>query len=174
MDGNSTDRGRRGRPQTALRRSLDAFPSECGSLPVPRGIVNDCTQIACSVWALDHSSRRGRGSENIICAVPEICRPNLRVRLKRAFLATILTIVGTAVLAFGVDYAIFRVRVAAHWNPYGSVTVDHYYAVQQKNGKTKFIFDPPASQTCVHSLFPHAGWLPCWYLSRHPEQRTDI
>jgi hypothetical protein len=26
----------------------------------------------------------------------------------------------------------------------------------------------------VHALFPHAGALPCWYLSRHPEQRTDI
>ena len=57
---------------------------------------------------------------------------------------------------------------------YGSVTVNHYYAVLQKNGKTQFIFDPPQAQTCVHALFPHGGWLPCWYLSRHPEQRTDI
>ena len=106
--------------------------------------------------------------------MPETRRPNLRVRLKRALLATVLTVVGVAALAFGLDYAVFRLRVAANWNPYGSVTVDHYYAVLQKSGKTEFIFDPPGPQTCVHALFPHEGWLPCWYLSRHPEQRTDI
>jgi hypothetical protein len=27
--------------------------------------------------------------------------------------------------------------------------------------------------TCVHSLFPHMGYQPCWYLSRHSEQRTN-
>ena len=106
--------------------------------------------------------------------MPDIRPSHLRARLKRAFLAAVLTAVGAAALAFGLDYAVFRWRVAANWNPYGSVTVDHYYAVQQKSGKTEFIFDPPASQTCVHALFPHGGWLPCWYLSRHPEQRTDI
>jgi hypothetical protein len=106
--------------------------------------------------------------------VPEIRRPNLRARLKRGFLATILTLVGVAALALGLDYAVFHLRVAANWNPFGVVTVDHYYAVQQKSGKTQFIFDPPAPQTCVHALFPHSGRLPCWYLSRHPEQRTDI
>ena len=106
--------------------------------------------------------------------MPEIRQPNLRVLLKRAFLATILTLLGAAALAFGLDYAVFHLRVAANWNPYGVVTVDHYYAVQQKSGKTQFIFDPPAPQTCAHALFPHSGLLPCWYLSRHPEQRTDI
>ena len=106
--------------------------------------------------------------------MPEIRRPNLRARLKRGFLATILTLVGGAALAFGLDYAVFHLRVAANGNPFGVVTVDHYYAVQQKSGKTQFIFDPPAPQTCVHTLFPHSGWLPCWYLSRHPEQRADI
>ena len=90
------------------------------------------------------------------------------------FWATMLAIAGLAVLTFVVDYAVFRVRVAANWNPYGSVTVDHYYAVAQKSGKTQFIFDPPQAQTCVHALFPHAGSLPCWYLVRHPEQRTNI
>jgi hypothetical protein len=90
------------------------------------------------------------------------------------FLATMLAIAGLAVLIFMVDYAVFRVRVAANWNPYGLVTVDHYYAVAQKSGKTQFIFDPPQAQTCVHALFPHAGSLPCWYLVRHPEQRTNI
>jgi hypothetical protein len=29
-------------------------------------------------------------------------------------------------------------------------------------------------KTCVHSLFPHSGDPPCWFLIRHAEQRTDI
>jgi hypothetical protein len=89
-------------------------------------------------------------------------------------LKSILAVVGAGLLAFAVDYAIFRVRVAANANPYGSVVVSHYTAVLQKNGKTTFTFDPPQPWTCVNSLFSHAGSLPCWYLSRHPEQRTDI
>jgi len=90
------------------------------------------------------------------------------------FIVTILSVVGASALAFGVDYAVFRVRVVENWNPYGSVMVNHYYAVLQKNGKTQFIFDPPGPQICVNTLFPHGGWVPCWYLSRHTEQRTNI
>jgi hypothetical protein len=52
--------------------------------------------------------------------------------------------------------------------------VKRYYAVLQKNGKTQFIFEPPGDESCVHALFPHSGQMPCWYLSRHPEQRTEI
>jgi hypothetical protein len=99
---------------------------------------------------------------------------SLRARLRRILLAAILVIVSAAVLAYSLDYVVFRIRTATNRNAYGSVTVNHYYAVLQKNGKTQFIFDPPQAQTCVNALFPHAGWLPCWYLSRHPDQRTDI
>jgi hypothetical protein len=81
---------------------------------------------------------------------------------------------GTAALAFAVDFAVFRIRLATNRNAYGSVTVNHYYAVLQKNGKTQFIFDPPQLEACVNALFPHTGALPCWYLIRHPDQRTDI
>ncbi len=86
----------------------------------------------------------------------------------------LLVVTGGAALVFGADYVVLRIRVWKNWKAYDSVTVNHYYAVAQKNGKTQFIFDPPASQTCVNSLFPHSGWLPCWYLRGHPDQRTDI
>jgi hypothetical protein len=98
----------------------------------------------------------------------------LKVRLRRIFLIGILAVVGTAALAYGLDYAVLRFREATNRNAYGSVTVNHYTALLMKNGKTLFTFDPPAPQTCVNALFPHEGWQPCWYLSRHPDQRTDI
>ena len=100
--------------------------------------------------------------------------PNLRAWLRRIFVTLIVAVIGVAAVAYGLDYAVFRIRAATNRGAYGSVTVNHYYAVLQKNGKTQFIFDPPQPQTCVNALFPHAGWLPCWYLTRHPDQRTDI
>jgi len=106
--------------------------------------------------------------------VTQIPVPNLRTRLRRVFVAAILTILGSAALAYGLDYTVFKIRAVTNRNAYGSVTVNHYYAILQKNGKTQLIFDPPQAQTCVNALFPHSGWLPCWYLSRHPDQRTDI
>jgi hypothetical protein len=90
------------------------------------------------------------------------------------FVATMVTIVGAAALGFGLDYAVFRLRVATGRSAYGSVVVNHYYAVAQKNGKTQFIFDPPGPQTCVNAFLPHEGLQACWYLRKHPDQRTDI
>jgi hypothetical protein len=96
------------------------------------------------------------------------------VRLRRIFVTAIVAVIGASALAFGLDYAVFRIRAAMNRNAYGSVTVNHYTAVLQKNGKTTLTFDPPAPWTCVNALFSHQGWLPCWYLNRHPDQRTDI
>jgi len=101
-------------------------------------------------------------------------KPNLREQLRRIFRTTLLGILGAAVLTFGADLAIFRIRVWTNRSPYGLVTVNHYYAVAQKSGKTQFIFDPPQAETCANALFPHSGSPPCWYLNRHPDQRTDI
>jgi hypothetical protein len=56
---------------------------------------------------------------------------------------------------------------------YGTVTVQRFAAIPEKNGKTEFAVEGPVTQTCVHSLFPHLGYQPCWYLSRHSEQRIN-
>jgi len=58
-------------------------------------------------------------------------------------------------------------------DPFGSVVVSRYDAIPEKNGKTEFVFEPPAAQPCVHALFPHSGYQTCWYLSRHAEQRIN-
>jgi hypothetical protein len=84
------------------------------------------------------------------------------------------SVVGVTGFAYGLDYVVFRHRVAANRQGFGQVTVMPYYAVPQKSGKTQFIFNPPEVRTCVHALFPRAGYKPCWYLQRHTEQRTDF
>ncbi len=94
--------------------------------------------------------------------------------LGRILLRSFQGLVVLLAISYAADYAVFRYRLAANRQPFGSVTVENYDAVLQKNGKSELIFNPPVQQTCVHSLFPHAGDPPCWFLSRHAEQRTDI
>ena len=94
--------------------------------------------------------------------------------VKRFLKIGLLVLLGLVAAIYGGDYAVFRIRVAGNWNAYGTVTVDPYYAVAQKSGKTQFIFQPLQPQTCIHALLPHSGYSSCWYLSRHTEPRTDI
>jgi hypothetical protein len=103
-----------------------------------------------------------------------IPKNTLASRLKGRLLAIVLILASLVVLIYCIDYLVFSYRVASNRQPFGAVTVQSYYAVRRKNGKTEYLFDPPQPQTCVHALFSHAGYAPCWYLSRHPEQRTDI
>jgi hypothetical protein len=84
------------------------------------------------------------------------------------------SLLGLTLLAYAVDYAIFRYRLSTNREPYGQFTVTSYDAVPQKSGKTQFIFNPPESQTCVNALFPRQDYTPCWYLKRHTEQRIDM
>jgi hypothetical protein len=58
--------------------------------------------------------------------------------------------------------------------PQGSFQVRKMYAVTKKNGSTEFFFDDPAPETCVNALLPHQGYRPCWWVSRHTQQRVDV
>ncbi len=101
-------------------------------------------------------------------------RARIKHFLKRLILIGLSLVLGTTAVAYAVDYLVFRYRLASNRRPFGQVTVTRYDAVLQKNAKTVFTFNPPEPQTCVHTLFPHAGFEPCWYLESHTEQRTDI
>jgi len=94
--------------------------------------------------------------------------------LRRIALRLLVAGVGLLAIAYGADYCVFRYRLATKRQPFGSVTVEHYYEVAHKDGKAEIIFDPPVQKTCVYSLFPHSGDPPCWFLIRHAEKRTDI
>ena len=102
-------------------------------------------------------------------------RPRTGKQIIGRFIArSIAAIVLTAAAAYFIDYLVLRVRVATNRQPYGTVTVHPYYAVPQKGQKTEFILGDPADQQCVHSLFPHMGDSPCWYLASHTDQRIDM
>lgn len=50
-------------------------------------------------------------------------------------------------------------------------TVTFYYATAMKNGKVEVFYDQPQTATCVHSIFLHRGYTPCWRYNRSGVQR---
>jgi len=106
--------------------------------------------------------------------VTSVLSAEIRQWLKCVIIAGTASVLGLTALAYAVDFAVFRYKVSTNRQPYGQVTVTSYDAVAQKSGRTQFFFHPPQAQTCVNALFPQGGYVPCWYLQRHAEQRTDI
>lgn len=94
--------------------------------------------------------------------------------MKKIIAGVLSTIVGLVVLTYIFDYAIWRYRAATNHNAYGSLTVQYYYAIGEKSGKTEYDFQPPQQETCVNSLFPHAGYSPCWYERKHTEKAIQV
>jgi hypothetical protein len=103
-----------------------------------------------------------------------ISREDLERILRRVLGIAAFFLCGLLSITYAADYLSVRYRIPGNREQFGTVTVRRYDAVQEKNGKTEFLFNPPEAQTCVRSLFPHFGYTPCWYLQRHAEQRTDI
>jgi hypothetical protein len=72
-------------------------------------------------------------------------------------------------LFYGSDYLYVRIRMLhpKPADPFESLKALRILAIPEKNGKTEYEVDalnPEQAVTCVHSLFPHYGYLPCWYV----------
>jgi hypothetical protein len=77
-------------------------------------------------------------------------------------------------MVYGGDWLSIQYRIWRHRDVFGAVSVTAVYVIHEKSGKTQYQYDSPQDQTCVRSLFPHFGYSPCWYLSRHQEKRIEI
>jgi hypothetical protein len=84
----------------------------------------------------------------------------------------LIFVLGLLAAVYAADDLSVRYRIPNSRQPFGTVTVQRYDAISEKN-KTEFVYEGPIHQTCVRSVFPHLGYQPCWYLSRHTEQRTN-
>jgi hypothetical protein len=85
----------------------------------------------------------------------------------------VLVVLALFALLYVGDYTSVRFRIPGH-NPFGSVTVTITTTVMKKDGKPDYYFQPPQTETCVRSIFPHLGYLPCWYLRRHTNQQINM
>ncbi len=87
---------------------------------------------------------------------------------------TILALAAVLAIAYLSDFAILRYRIAANRNAFGTVTVQKFYSIKEKNGRIEFSTGDSEDVPCVNSLLPHSGYTPCWYLRRHTEQQINI
>ncbi len=74
-------------------------------------------------------------------------------------------------------YFQFRIHSANSADAFGAVDMQRVLAIQLKGGKTEYTVDrqqPDQIQKCVHSLFPRAGFAPCWYLLRQSRQPIPL
>ena len=94
--------------------------------------------------------------------------------MKVAILQVVGALVLLITLVYAGDYVSVRFKIPKGRDPFLTIPVQPYYAIHEKNGKTEFDFAQPENQVCVRSLFPHFGYLPCWYAKRHTDKRIDI
>jgi hypothetical protein len=86
----------------------------------------------------------------------------------------ILGLLALLLLVYLGDYGSLSYQIPNHRPQFGQVTVIPFYVIHVKGGKIQYEPGQPETDQCVHSLFPHYGSSPCWYLSRHTDKHIDI
>jgi len=87
--------------------------------------------------------------------------------MKRLLLRAVMALVALIVVLYVGDSAVLFVRMG-HANPgtgpaFGTTTF--YYTADLKSHQYE-VFEQPQTETCVHAIFPHYAFPPCWYSSR--------
>jgi hypothetical protein len=99
----------------------------------------------------------------------------MRLVLKRVLITAIFLL---AVSYIG-DYLSVEHRMSAQnqGDPFDVVTYPHVLAIPQKGNRVEYALDaqsPMESDPCAHSLFPHFGYAPCWYVNRITQNPLPI
>jgi len=94
------------------------------------------------------------------------------IRILYAFLIVLAVV-------YGYDFASVRRRMSAQkpGDPFDVITYPHLLAIPHKGNKVEYALDalsPMESESCVHSLFPHYGYTPCWYVLRKSKTPTQM
>ena len=71
------------------------------------------------------------------------------------------------VLLYAVDFGLFQIKMSRNNGADALGTVTYFYGAAMKDGKMEIFTDEPQTETCAHSLFPHAGYRPCWLAARN-------
>lgn len=90
-------------------------------------------------------------------------------KIARLLVRTAMGIGIVVIAAYPLDWAVWRVRVAAGGGM-DTVQVNHYTVAELKNNKEDYYIDGATGVDCSKSLFPEAGGGACWWVRRH----TDV
>jgi hypothetical protein len=99
----------------------------------------------------------------------------MRAILKRAVLGMVILVCAIYVAD---DLSVRHRRSAGRdGDPFDVLVSPHILEIPHKGTKVEYAVDvtaPVLSQPCVHSLFPHSGYLPCWYIKRERQGPTPM
>jgi hypothetical protein len=93
--------------------------------------------------------------------------------VKHAIRIVVPATLGLLILSYVGDYLSLRLQIPKR-APFGTVRMQPYLAVPRKDGRMEFMLEDAFEQTCVHSLYPHFGSSPCWYLERERSKRKNL
>lgn len=71
----------------------------------------------------------------------------------------------------------YRIHSSQSDNTFGAVDMQRMLAIELKGGKVEYALDRQQQaqvRKCVYSLFPHAGFSPCWYLLRQSRKPIPL
>ena len=71
-------------------------------------------------------------------------------------------LIALIVLLYAGDFLWFEYRMRNAKPDDPLEVVRFYYATDIKGGKVEIFDSEPQMATCVHSIFPHQGYKPCW------------
>jgi len=91
------------------------------------------------------------------------------LRLAARCLLALLVLVAAA---YCVEDLMVRYRVSHKQAASLFSEVPVYQAGEVKGGRVEYYFDQPRTETCLHTVFPHLGVAPCWYVTRHALQQV--
>ena len=87
-------------------------------------------------------------------------------------------VAGVALLGvvYAADYVSAKYRISKNTpgDPLEAVKIQPMYVIPHKDGQAEYVFGDPQTQMCLHSLFPHLGYSPCWYVKKHTEQTLPM
>jgi hypothetical protein len=87
----------------------------------------------------------------------------------------IVTLIALAVVYAGDSLWVHqRMAHKTSTNPLEVINLQPIYAIPRKDGRDEFDFGASQSETCVHSLFPHLGYVPCWYARRSNQKPIPL
>jgi hypothetical protein len=99
----------------------------------------------------------------------------MRPYIKQILIALVALL--AAVYAYDALSVRYRIGAQKPGDPFDSVTYPHLLAIPQKGNKVDYELDassPMQTVPCVHSLFPHYGYTPCWYVRRNAKLPTQM
>ncbi len=75
------------------------------------------------------------------------------------------------VILTGLIYLADDLYARSRGRPVEQIRVGRVYAAVNHYNQVEYSIGTPVIQTCVESLMPHFGYVPCWYLQRHTIQQ---